>query len=603
VTLSPPRRSRRRPDPAVPDAPGVTVPDPGPALPAGLDWQAAGPDRDASPLDVPLLIPAVTGPPDERAWPPAPRHAVAPAGDTADAADGPAPPVTGPGDRAPHADGAPHRAADEGPRAGAEPDLADLPVTLADVEPRAGVPAAAGDPPPRPVAELVERLDADDVVDGDDVAAEMAALGVQDDDAAIRRYGLSADGLRRSVLAHLRLRRAHRGVRRAPARRAYLTAALLRCALYLGPLGVAVAAADPLGRVGWLVPALTFALGWSAAQALTSIGAVVAGSAGAAPAARLVGGGFAAVAGLWCAFVWVAPDAWLGPHRMLAGVVGVGGLAALAAVTAALVTRAEAGVVRWSVPCWLLGAVEVAGAAGQDWAARVPVGTLLPAAIVVAVIRAYRPVIGRRVPDRPPLTAADLRRGIGYLVVGAAQAACVLLIWRAGPTATTAPAAVPLLLAVPALEVLVGWHRHQMDVGLDAAESGRDFRRHVRSVAVATVATLLPPLAAGFALAAAAYRLPYGLADVAGARESVLAVAAGTLLGGLLAATFLLAARGRTAIAATCAAAAPLAIVALPLAPVPELDTLPRIVAVLALTHLLGLLTVAHTAADHRRTS
>jgi hypothetical protein len=162
---------------------------------------------------------------------------------------------------------------------------------------------------------------------------------------------------------------------------------------------------------------------------------------------------------------------------------------------------------------------------------------------------------------------------------------------------------VPLLLAVPALVVLVGWHRHQMDVGLDAAESGRDFRRHVRSVAVATVATLLPPLAAGFALAAAAYRLPYGLADVAGARESVLAVAAGTLLGGLLAATFLLAARGRTAIAATCAAAAPLAIVALPLAPVPELDTLPRIVAVLALTHLLGLLTVAHTAADHRRTS
>jgi hypothetical protein len=231
------------------------------------------------------------------------------------------------------------------------------------------------------------------------------------------------------------------------------------------------------------------------------------------------------------------------------------------------------------------------------------VGTLLPAAIVVAVVRAYRPVIGRAVPDRPPLDAAEVRRGIGYLIVGAAQAACVALIWRAGPPGTTAPAAVPLLLAVPALEILVGWHRHQMEVGLDVAESGPDFRRHVRGVAVATVAVLLPPFAAGFALAAAAYRLPYGLSTIAGAREQVLALAAGTLLGGLLAATFLLAARGRTAIAATCAAAAPLAIVALPLAPVPDLGPLPRIVAVLALTHLLGLLIVAHTAADHRRTS
>jgi peptidoglycan/LPS O-acetylase OafA/YrhL len=153
----------------------------------------------------------------------------------------------------------------------------------------------------------------------------------------------------------------------------------------------------------------------------------------------------------------------------------------------------------------------------------------------------------------------------------------------------------PLLLAVPALETLVGWHMHQVEAGLDAAESGRDYRKHIRSVAVATVAALMPPLAAGFALAAAAYQIPYGTAT----RDGVLALAAGTLLGGLFAATFLLAARGRTAVAATLAAAAPLAIVALPFLPAPPLDPLPGFVAVFLVTDLLGLLAVAYTAADH----
>jgi hypothetical protein len=202
------------------------------------------------------------------------------------------------------------------------------------------------------------------------------------------------------------------------------------------------------------------------------------------------------------------------------------------------------------------------------------------------------------VPDRRPLAAADVRRGVGYLIVGAAQAACVAMLWRAGPTGVTAPAAIPLLLAVPALETLVGWHVHQVEAGLDRADSGREFRRHVRSVAVATVSALLPPLAAGIALTAAAYRLPYG----GPTRDGVLALAAGTLLGGLLAAASLLAARGRTAVAASLAAAAPLAIVALPPL-VPALEPLPTVVAVFAGAHLLGLLAVAHTAADHRRPS
>jgi hypothetical protein len=121
-------------------------------------------------------------------------------------------------------------------------------------------------------------------------------------------------------------------------------------------------------------------------------------------------------------------------------------------------------------------------------------------------------------------------------------------------------------------------------------------------VAIVTVAGLVPPLAAGAALAVAAYRLPYGLSTMAGTRDGVLALAAGTLLGGVFAITFLLAARGRTALAATLAAAPPLVTVAAPLLPLPLPNRLPLLVVVLTATHLVGLLTVAHTAADHRRT-
>jgi hypothetical protein len=261
-------------------------------------------------------------------------------------------------------------------------------------------------------------------------------------------------------------------------------------------------------------------------------------------------------------------------------------------------------VIRWSLPCWLLAAVSVAGTIGDTWAARVPVETLLPAAITVAAIRAYRPVIGRSLPRRPPLDRSVLRRGFGYLLIGAAQASCVVLLWRAGPAGATSPAALPLLAAVPVLEALVGWHIRQVESGLDGAESKRDFRRHVRGVTVVTVAGLVPPLAAGTALALAAYELPAGMLPAGMAnRDGVLALAAGTLLGGIFGATFLLAARRRTGIATTLAVSAPSAIAALPLLPGSPPDRLPAIVAVFAATHLVGLMAVALTAADHRRSS
>ncbi|GAA0458405.1 hypothetical protein Ade02nite_07740 [Paractinoplanes deccanensis] len=387
--------------------------------------------------------------------------------------------------------------------------------------------------------------------------------------------------------------------RRAPVRRTCLRAALLRCGLYLGPLSVATAAGEPLGRVAWPVPIVTLLLGWAAAQALTSTGVAVARRAGPSAATRLVGAGFAAVAALWCALVWVTPSALVGPDRGLALVIGLGGLASLATVTAALVTRSEAAIVGWSVPCWLLAAATLAGPAGES-VAELPVGTLLPAAIVVAAVRAFRPVVIPGVPGRiPRLTRPELRRGSTFLLIGASQAICVGQLWQAGPSGSTMPFWLPLLLAVPILEALIGWHTDQVDAGLDTSPDGAAYRKHVRGVTLITLAGLLPPLAVGIALALAAYRLP----PEAPSQADVLGLAGGTLLGGVFAVTFLLAARGRTGLAATLAAAPPVAAAALPLLPLPAAGPLPDAVAVLAATHLAGLLAVAMTAADDRRTA
>ncbi|MFI1989387.1 hypothetical protein [Actinoplanes sp. NPDC020271] len=389
-----------------------------------------------------------------------------------------------------------------------------------------------------------------------------------------------------------------------PRRRIFLWPVLLRCLLYLGPLSVAVAGADALDHVAWPVAAGTLLLGWSAAQALTSVGVTVARRAGPEAAVRLIGAGFAAVTALWCALVWIAPGTLLGPDRLLAASVGAGGLVTLATVTAALVTRAETAVIRWYLPCWLLAAAALAEDSGAAWAHYVPVGTLLPATVVVVLVRAFRPAV---VPGRrcriPRLSAVERRRGIAYLVIGVSQALCVALLWRAGPDVTPSLVALPLLLAVPMLEALIGWHTARIDAGLDSAETVADLDRHVRNVTVITLAGLLPPLAAGGALALAAYRLPYQISHLGITQPAVLALAAGTLLGGVFAITFLLAARSRTGIAATLAAAPSLATVALPLLPQPDAGPLPLAVAVLAATHVAGLLIVALTAADLRRTS
>lgn len=394
---------------------------------------------------------------------------------------------------------------------------------------------------------------------------------------------------------------------RDPGRPGCLGTAMLRCGLYLGPLSVAITAAGQLRRAPWIVPVVVLVLGWSTTQAMTSVGTTVARRFGPAAGARVVGRGFLAAAVVWAALVWVAPAGLLGGGRWLAAGIGAGGLAVLATVSAALVTRAETAVIRWSLPCWLLAASTVAASLGDDWAALlrtdpVPTGAVLLVVILIALGRSFRPAVARRAPQRPRLARPVIRRGSGFAVIGAAQAAAVILLWRSGPSDVLSPAAFPLLVSVPLIEALVAWNVRQAAAGLDLTDSRAGYRQHLRRVTTVTVMGLLLPLAVGGALAVAAYRLPYGVTAAVTTRDGVLALAAGTLLSGVLAGTFLLAARGRTVLAAALAVAPPTAILAAPLLPAASPGRLALFVVVLTATHLAGLLTVAHTAADHRRT-
>ena len=179
-------------------------------------------------------------------------------------------------------------------------------------------------------------------------------------------------------------------------------------------------------------------------------------------------------------------------------------------------------------------------------------------------------------------------------------------MWRIAPADGPGlpPAAVPLLMAVPLIEVFIAWHASRAAAGLATYDDVRAYHRHLRTLGTVTVTLLVPPLVVGAGLAAAAFRLPYGLSAHPGARAIVLALSAGVLLGGVYALALLLATRRRLATAALVAAAPVLfaavigasSLVAVPPTPTGSLMQvmLPGTVAGLAATYLLGLVTAAH---------
>jgi hypothetical protein len=462
-----------------------------------------------------------------------------------------------------------------------------------------------------PVGELARRMGPAcvDIVDVDELVAAIEATGVNDR-VAQRTYGQpTVFALGEAVLAYLNLDRAHQMARLAAQARPpastdrFIGQALLRCALYLTPVLLAMAAAAPLGRVPWPAPAGALVLGWSCAQALAYLGHAVGAHRGPGPATRVLAAGFVSLAAVWSVLLALIPAALVGGDRATAYAITLIELAYFAAVATALVTRAEPAVLAWTVPSWLVAGVAIADRWPAHWPVRME--WALSGAIALTVLRAFRHIGARATGTGVRVGLGDGARAVAYLLIGLGQALAFVLVWRAAPGgAAGPPAALPLLAAVPLLEVYVGWHTARVAVGLDAYDDHRAFRRHVRRVATVTIAVLLPPLFTGVAFGAAAGRLPLRLSDHPDVRNLVLALASGVLLAGVFGVVLLLATRRRLG-AAALIAAAPVTLSAglNRYGPPPGLSSdalLPITVGVLAAVYALGLATVTYALVDPR---
>jgi hypothetical protein len=382
----------------------------------------------------------------------------------------------------------------------------------------------------------------------------------------------------------------------------FLRPALVRAALCLVPVPLAVAAAEPLGRVPWPVPAGALAAGWCAASVLAYLGQLVAGTGGKPRAVRLVLVGFAGLAAGWSAALALAPGSLAGQDRALAYAVSLPALAVLAALAAALAAGAGATLLRWWVPALLVAGAELTGVLP------VPVEPLLLAGVGVALARASAPALRRSGPLRLP----RLRGSGSRLVFALSQAAVVVVVWRVGhavvPPGGVPPALVPLLLAVPVVEVWVAWHLARVAAGLVRYDDRDRYLRYARRIGRSTLTGPLPPLAAGAALAGTATRLPYGLSAHPDAPAVVLAMAGGVLLAGVVAVGWLLSARGRRWLAAAVTGAPALAILALSVTVPTRMATslggwsqlLPATVIALAVAYAAGLVLVAYVLFDAR---
>jgi hypothetical protein len=154
--------------------------------------------------------------------------------------------------------------------------------------------------------------------------------------------------------------------------------------------------------------------------------------------------------------------------------------------------------------------------------------------------------------------AGSVRPARHLLTVGTGLAASVALVGmtaghEVAPAYGVPPALVPLLFAIPLLEVWIWWHLSRVTAGLVRYDDRVGHLRYVRSLGWTTLAALLPPLAAGAALAGTATRLPYGLSAHPDAPALVVAMACGVLLVGVVAIGRLLSARRRPGLAAAVA--------------------------------------------------
>ncbi len=275
-----------------------------------------------------------------------------------------------------------------------------------------------------------------------------------------------------------------------------LTETLYRSLLYLTPMIVAISAARELHGIGTLATIGPLICGWGVSQGMTFIGYEALGTAGRGTAARALAAGFAVAAAAW-SVVLLATGSF-DPRDHL---VSAAQFALFAATGAALVTRTERRVLAAATGCWVAAAALAAG--GGHWALD---GLLL--ALLVLLLVAYLPAATRRGPTTARTWWPSRQRCVTatwYAAVGAGQAVLFIQVALRHTGLTGLPVQMlPLLICVPAIELLLVWHLRRVADGRASLTNLADFRHHLGRVSHGTVTVLAVPLVVGMLLAAAA---------------------------------------------------------------------------------------------------
>lgn len=262
---------------------------------------------------------------------------------------------------------------------------------------------------------------------------------------------------------------------------------LIRSALYLTPVVVAVGGATQLA--GLPAPAGPGALiyGWATAQALAFLGYRALGVIGVVAAARVLAIGFVAAAVAWAGLLVAS-----GVTDPLSHAVAAGQIALFAATAVALVTGTEKRVLAAATGVWTAAAAVYAGTG--LW--------IVGAAILVLLLVAYGPATrpGEWFRPRPREAAKALANG----AVGAGQAVLFASVVLAGGDLLREPMAmVPLLVGVPLAELVLVWHQRRVAATRAALTDRWQYPRRLTRVSLATLAVLAVPVAAGALLTAA----------------------------------------------------------------------------------------------------
>lgn len=381
-------------------------------------------------------------------------------------------------------------------------------------------------------------------IDVDEVAAILEASGINDRVAA-REYGApTVFALAAEVLAQAPPRDpggpAVADSATPPFRAVRVLAeTLMRTSLYFTPLVIGVGAAHQVQGVGGLPTLGTLVVGWGCGQAFAYLGYGALGVRGPAAATRLLAGGFAVVAAVWSAVLALDGTPW--PR----GYAVAGAQLALFAVTAAaLVTGRERTVLASAVPCWV--------AAGAVWLGGGHLAlAALGAALLVLVLVAYRPAVrrgDRRSGGRWRSRRQEYSAAIRFGFVGSGQAVLLVIVALSGPNPTAVPPeAVPLLCAVPLIELALIWHQWRVNSARAALDDRVLFGRRLARVSRDTALVLSIPILAGAVLVALTWTdgAVAGVTVPGGGRT-----AAAVLLCGLYALCLILAAHRRTGTAA-----------------------------------------------------